>query len=87
MLIAAWSVSLVEKPVSPTSTTIGLTTMSAVAAPAVRADCGAQRRRDYLCKERAHPLPERDSYRRITAARNSPNAVQVTANWIQLIVK
>jgi hypothetical protein len=38
MLIAAWSVSPVEKPVSPTSTPIVLTMMSAVAAPAVRAD-------------------------------------------------
>jgi hypothetical protein len=30
---------------------------------------------------------EPSSYRRITAARNSPNAVHVTASWIQLIVK
>jgi hypothetical protein len=27
------------------------------------------------------------AYRRASAARNSPNAAQVTANWIQLIVK
>jgi hypothetical protein len=38
ILIAALSVSLAEKPVSPTRTPIVLTTMRTIAAPAVRAD-------------------------------------------------
>jgi hypothetical protein len=38
MLTAAWSVSLVDKPVSPTRTPIVLTTMRTIAAPAVSAN-------------------------------------------------
>jgi hypothetical protein len=46
----------------------------------------AQRRRNDLCEERPS-VSRPDSYKRISAARNNPNAAQVTTNWIKLIVK
>jgi hypothetical protein len=76
--MAALSVSLVEKPVSPTRTPMVLTTMRTTAAPAVRADPRAIGRA---------PVRVLSWSRKMTGLMAAPSASGITSRSRLLIVR